>query len=82
MEFIDHHLNKSENTLVTRHLRWPVDGLHQQLCSHQPTACVVHSMGSNRRFDLMTTDEEVTKTNIPIMKTRRVSERANQQQEG
>jgi hypothetical protein len=37
--------------------RRPLDGLHQQPCSHQPTARVGHSRGFFRHFDFMTMDE-------------------------
>jgi hypothetical protein len=36
--------------------RWPMDGLCQQLCSHQPNACVGHSRGFFQHFDYMTRD--------------------------
>jgi hypothetical protein len=34
--------------------RWPVDGLHQQPCSHQPNVRVGHSRGFFNQLDLLT----------------------------
>ncbi len=40
--------------------RWPVDGLRQHPCSHQPTASVGHSTGCCQHFDFITMDKAKT----------------------
>ncbi len=45
--------------------RWPVDGLCQQPCSHQPTARVGYSIGFCRHFDFITVDKAETRRRIP-----------------